>query len=48
MDNTMEALNHIESQLDNGYLDMADVYDETEMDIIRSAIEEYKANHGLD
>lgn len=46
MDDEMrEALNNIESQLDNGYLDIAEDYDETEMEIIRTAIEEYKSNH---
>lgn len=45
MDDEMrDALNNIESQLDNGYLDIAEDYDSVEIDIIRTAIEDYKAN----
>ena len=36
------ALNNIESQLGGGYLDLAEDWDKTEMDIIKAAIKLYK------
>ena len=36
------ALDNIESQLGGGYLDLAEVWDKTEMDIIKEAIKLYK------
>ena len=36
------ALDNIESQLGGGYLDLAEGWDKTEMDIIKKAIKLYK------
>ena len=36
------ALDNIESQLGGGYLDLAEDWDKTEIDIIKEAIELYK------
>ena len=36
------ALDNIESQLGGGYLDLAEDWDKTEMDIIKKAIKLYK------
>ena len=36
------ALDNIESQLGGGYLDLAEDWDKTEMDIIKEAIKLYK------
>ena len=42
-DNDIEgALYNIESQLGGGYLDLAEDWDKTEMDIIKEAIKVYK------
>lgn len=42
-----DALNRIDSQLESGYLDISDWPDEAEMNIVRDAITEYRANHNL-
>ena len=36
------ALDNIESQLGGGYLDLAEDWDKTEMDIVKEAIKLYK------
>ena len=42
-DNDIEgALDNIETQLGGGYLDLAEDWDKTEMDIIKEAIKLYK------
>lgn len=42
-DNDIEgALDNIESQLGGGYLDLAEDWDKTEIDIIKEAIKLYK------
>ena len=38
------ALDNIESQLGGGYLDLAEDWDKTEMDVIKEAIKLYKEN----
>lgn len=42
----IDAFNRIVSQLNNGYLDISDgPMDEDDMELVRSAIEEYRLNH---
>lgn len=48
MNDKHDALVNIKYQLDNGYLDISEVYDEEEMNIIRQAIEDYENNHEED
>ena len=45
-DRLIDAINRIEFQLDNGYLDISDgMMDDDEMAVVRDAINEYKLNH---
>ena len=43
----IDAIKRIKAQLEYGYLDMVEFMDETEMSIIREAINEYEENHNL-
>ena len=43
----LDALNRIEYQLENGYLDIHWLSDEEEMYVVREALKEYRANHNL-
>ena len=41
-----QALEYVESQLDSGYLDLG-MHDDDENEIVKTALEEYRKNHGL-
>lgn len=47
MDSEYDALMNIKAQLNNGYLDISDIYDEEEIIVACKAIEEYEKNHYL-
>ena len=46
-DKQREAIEYIEGQLEDGYIDLSGIHEELELEIVKKAIQEYKKNHNI-